>query len=55
MRRNYYKSRMEFRSQLRDYEALQVRIELSQEPVVNSAEEMVEEQQVTTKYSFKEN
>ena len=36
-----------FQESVRDYEALQVRIELLQEPTANSAEEKVEEQQVS--------
>ena len=46
MRRNFCKSRS-LPESVRDYIALQVRIELLQEPAANSAEEAVEEQQVT--------
>ena len=45
MRRNFYESNR-IPESLRDYKALQVRIELLQEPAANFAEETVEEQQV---------
>ena len=44
MRRNFYESNR-IPESLRDYKALQVRIELLQESAANSAEETVEEQQ----------
>ena len=46
MRRNFYKSN-KISESLRDYKALQVRIELFQESAANFTEETVEKQQVT--------